>query len=131
MGTFWFQAVPYRLLRLTFIVKVQANGLSALVAFSLTAGEIQKLDGRMTKYMRAMMQGDATDWTQVHPVTMGDAKVWKHWRLPPTAIELRCQRIRWLQNTSRYPEEHAQMLAIVFGHIRFEIDPDDPNACHT
>lgn len=124
MGVFWNAKAPWAVRRLALAMKVQSNALSAMTAFVLRPRELRRLDRQMEKFLRAALQGASPEWrADSHPRRWPAAALWRKWQLAPCAVELRVQRLRWLQAMIAHPEALAQLVAVVFGRARFDPRP--------
>ena len=123
LGAFWHSPAAFALKRLAFIVKIQNAGLSGLEAAVLSAADQQKLDAAMVCKLRSLLRGKACNWaTEDHPTAWSAKRVWQHWRLAPSGLELKIRRIKWAQEMVRDPVRHAHTLSAIFGVVRFDQD---------
>ena len=44
-----------------------------------------------------------------------NGKVWKHWKIVPTALEICVRRIKWYQDIARWPVANAQLITSIYG----------------
>ena len=69
-----------------------------------------------------MLRGRACEYDNSdHPVAWSSARVWRHWRLAPSGLELRVRRLKWIQEMVKHPRRHAHTVNSIFGSPRFEI----------
>ena len=54
---------------------------------------------------------------------MTNNEVWIKLGLVPTALEIKVQKLRWLQAMVRHPDAHAQVLGALFAQLRRERTP--------
>ena len=120
MGNFWFSKAPWRTKQLVFTARVQQALLTGMEAYVMTEGEYRLFDRAMLGKLRAMLQGKAREHGPDHVRTWPNVKVWKHWKLVPTRVELAIRRGRWLQALSRRPTHHAQTWIALCGMISEE-----------
>ena len=93
----------------------------------LTVSDARALDKMMVGKLRSMMKGAACKQTEVGVLTpwsqaraLGDAEVWRIWRLALAALELAIRRRQWLQHMVKHPDPCAQLIALIFGRMRAE-----------
>ena len=51
------------------------------------------------------------------------SRSYKKWRVCPVELELAVRRIRWAQSVVEHPEEHAHIIALLWGHA--DVDSND------
>eukprot|EP00959_Pyramimonas_sp_CCMP1952_P056619 1182499-Pyramimonas_sp.AAC.1 len=44
--------------------------------------------------------------------------------IAPSGVELLIQRLRWHQAMVKWPEEHSQVISLLFGRLGFENAPN-------
>jgi hypothetical protein len=125
MGQFWFTPrLPRKARRLVFIAHIQGTILSGMEASVLYAIDYAAFDTKIIGYLRAMLRGDATQWTEAgHPHTSTNTQIFLRWKITPCALQLQTRRLRWYQDMVKYPFAHAQAIAALFGQCKFELEP--------
>ena len=100
---------------------VQEKGLSGLTSYTWTRADARAIDKGLVKYLRVLMTGPATTKVEGERMrTMSNVRVFRHWRMSPTCLELCVRRLRWLQDMTKYQEESAQVVACIWGRLRCE-----------
>jgi len=121
LGDFWFaKGVPARTKRLVFTAHVQGAIVSAGESCLWGAGDYTAFDTKTVGYLRALMRGTATKWTQQGPQKLTNTQVYHRWRLVPCNLLLRMRRIKWYQDMLLNQDAHSQTVAALFGRCRFE-----------
>ena len=76
------------------------------------------MDNIIIKYLRVLMQCKASvdGGEGSHGVSLTNVQVIQTRQVCPVELELACRRIRWVHSTVENPEEHARVIALMWGH---------------
>ena len=126
MGSFWWTVgTPREVKRLAFLTKVMSAAASGMESYSCSEMECTSLDKVIVKYLKTLMKGKVYKFEdgKEHGVSLTNVQVLQKWRVCPVELELACRRIRWLQSMVEHPEEHAHIIALLWGHSK--VDGED------
>lgn len=124
MGKWWWKCHSLRLVIIVFRAKVQSPLLFGTVAFPLSDADYAALDkvllglGRRVLGYRAVYFVTGPDGPQKRQHS--NDHIWRLLTLAPSSVELRVQRLHWLQEQLRWPDDHAQLFAAMFGRLPFQ-----------
>eukprot|EP00929_Paragymnodinium_shiwhaense_P021066 TRINITY_DN13845_c0_g1_i1.p1 TRINITY_DN13845_c0_g1~~TRINITY_DN13845_c0_g1_i1.p1 ORF type:complete len:1628 (-),score=116.54 TRINITY_DN13845_c0_g1_i1:570-5453(-) len=125
MSRFWFVERSKKIRRIVFIGLCQSTLLSGLTAFVLSQNQIKKIDRWLVHKLRRMMLDKATVKNfasngDVLHTSLSNSAVLKHWRIPPTWLELSVQRLRLFQAVCQEPSNHKLFLTCMFSRFPFQ-----------
>eukprot|EP00959_Pyramimonas_sp_CCMP1952_P178586 3732823-Pyramimonas_sp.AAC.1 len=127
MGKFWAKCRDYTTRRMLFMSMVQGALYSGMECFTLTSSEHGQFDRFLLGKIRKLMHGTGCKKQVNNGVTRYTAadsqQVWRWIRLAPSQIELRIRRLQFWQRVSRFPHDHNQLLATMFGQAPWEEEP--------
>ena len=115
----------YTTKRAALLAHVVGPILSGAEAVLYTDTDWTIFDQTMASYGRRALNGRASgkqtrEDGQVVYKAWTNEKIRRFWRLPCAKTEARVRRLRWMQELSRRPTTHCQIIAAMFGDVPFE-----------
>ena len=110
---FWFARSPWSHRRLIFLSRIVSASITGLDACSASPGELNRLDKKTCKYLRALPKGRAYDST----ASESHVRSWTKWRVLPAQAKIAIRRIKWWQAMTEHNRAHLQTIAAVWGQL--------------
>ncbi len=135
MGSFWHLCNSFRWMLIVFQAKVLSSLYTGFICFAASKHDCALFDKVVLGFARTLLRGKACakvlgpDNKPIKYHAMSSKDIWRHIRQAPSHIELRIQRLRWLQEFVQRPEEHSQIISCIFGEFDFERNKQFHNRC--
>ena len=114
---FWFPRSPWSHRRLIFLSRIVSASITGLDACAASLGELNRLDKKTCRYLRALSKGRACDIaaTESHGRSWTNAQLLHKWKVLPARAEIAIRRVKWWQASTEHDHAHLQTMAAIWG----------------
>ena len=87
-----------------------------LVAYAASPGELNRIDKKVCRYLRALSTGTANDLaaTESHGRSLTNAQFFHKWKVLPARAEIAIRRVKRRQAMTEHSHAHLQTLAAIW-----------------
>ena len=116
---FWFARSPWSHRRLIFMSRIGSAEITGLDAYAASPGELNGLDKKVCRYLRALSKGKAYEIAanQCHGSSWTNAQLLHKWRVLAARAEVAIRRVKWWQAMTEHNHAHLQTMAAIWGQL--------------
>ena len=110
---FWFARSPWRHIRLIFLSRFVSAATTGMDAYAASPSELNKLDKKTCKYLRALSKGKAYDSsaTESHGRSWTNAELLHKWQVLPARAEIAGEALTLTKELCPQQRTHSQWLS--------------------
>ena len=125
---FWYsREASYEHKREVLKSRVENAGLSGIEPYLMSAGDYAEITKTLVKFGRSAMCGKATEKEETDGKKkykrMTNKEVLDYWGLQTIDATAQQRRLKWMQAWARDANDNRQLLAAIFGNLKFEDGP--------
>ena len=108
--------------RLIFVSRIVSASITGLDAYAASPGELNRIDKKVCRYLRALSKGKAHD----RAATESHSQLLQKWKVLPARAEIAIRRVKWWQAMTEHNHAHLQTMAAIWEQL-----PDGPQTLTT
>ena len=119
---FWFARSPWSHRRFISLSRIVSASITGLDAYAASPGELNRLDKKTCRYLRALSKGRAYDSaaTESHGRSWTNAQLLHKWKLLSARAQIAIRRVKWWQAMTEHNHAHLQTMSAIWGQLAGE-----------